>query len=726
MKGLKLSIRIKILIVLTFFLLAAIVVICLCMRGATASGCHQLVAILQILFSLIFIALSWFIISMPGKIVRNGLILVVAFISLLILGILSYPTIADRDITQCNWVVQLLWPFNNTLSVFFPSRGDYAAESAQYGYMYWFFQTLVYVFIAWVGMAIFGKKLMNGTCVRLIPAQYKNIIWKYSDSGFELAKDMRRNLYSTSEPIFVLEDSLAFDETQEKTIFNKISSENILVVNSNTDSRLRRHLHGHRHFFITEDQNDNVNMALKILQQILSNPHFQTMTNHLFVRCEIEGIDALFQEKINGWCTMHNCNICNFVEIHMFNQSDLTARQFIFNHPTLDLEKHPDFFAGGSCLNINTETLQVTGEADILILGLGWVGYEILKKTLCDTRYPGNNTVRITVIDDNFKYLHGAFATVFEEARKFGVSIEVNPEFYDKGEIGEVNKRIHNTGSSRFYSWLAEDKRILNFNRIIIALGDDELNINTALDIHRFRARFLTSASAIDDTMMPEKIFVHVREKGLFNYFDTTQSPVIPFGGISEINTCSILIDEKMDTVAKMVNYVYSRYDTDMVKSEDILKELENPDGDLEKNWSSASIFNQDSSRAVAMSINNMVRICGGLENLEKYLNDKEKLECLAKMEHRRWNTFHVMKGVTAWPFDDVCEVKGKKNGKLSFYGSLFKHICLVPFEDLDMVSDKINELNKSKKEDYKEVDRRIIRHFPIFYRYRNQGQRSS
>jgi len=76
------------------------------------------------------------------------------------------------------------------------------------------------------------------------------------------------------------------------------------------------------------------------------------------------------------------------------------------------------------------------------------------------------------------------------------------------------------------------------------------------------------------------------------------------------------------------------------------------------------------------------------------------------------------MKGIKPWPIEEVCELNGKKNGKLYIYGALFRHICLVPHDKLDEASNRINLLKGRKSEDYKEVDRRIVRHFPIFAKY--------
>lgn len=705
-----LSVRYRIHAVAIFILVLLITTGC-CLLAHSSDSYIQI----QIAVPILAVALAFILLSIPGKIIRNEKILLSSFFVIFILGIVVYHSewASNIDFINAEWYVKLLWPVTSTLSVFFPSRGDYSLEGSIPGALYWIFHFLGYFYFAWIGMALLGRKLLNRASLLFIPGKYKNVIWGYSEVGFELAEDILNNIGRLKEePVFVIDegssgkDGSSRDGGDVRAIFNKLCNADILAVGEDI-AEGNNHIRGHRHYFITENQDCNVNMAVKVIGKIAEHPWYRGRRTHIFVRCELEGIDTLFQEKMK--------TAGDRVEIHIFNQSDLTARQFITRYPTLGLAGKPDLTGTGHCIEINHDTLEVSGCARILLLGLGWTGYELLRKTVCDTRYIGDAKIKISVIDDSFKEHNGRFAPIFAEARKNGIDIEVNPLFRDRDENAGEEKRVHKAGSTRFYSWLDDDDRILEFNRIIVALGDDELNTNTALDIHRFRAGHLPYESALKESgRMPEKIYAYVRDKARYGYYDDDISPIIPFGGTADIYTCEVLLDEKMDTVAKMVNYVYNLYDVERLGREELEGQL-TPDSDMESKWSEASIFDQDSSRAVALNVQNMVTVCGGIEALERCVEDPRCIDILAEMEHLRWNAFHIMKGIKTWEPDEVRELNGKKNGKMFFYGALFRHICLLPFDRLGEANVRIDILKGSPGTDYRESDRRIVRHFPIF-----------
>ena len=226
---------------------------------------------------------------------------------------------------------------------------------------------------------------------------------------------------------------------------------------------------------------------------------------------------------------------------------------------------------------------------------------------------------------------------------------------------------------------------------------------------------------------MPEPIFAHVRDKEAYSYYEesigkTIDPPIRIFGGLKSIYNAKTLVEEKMDRIAKLVNYVYSQYMIDVLTNEQLTEALQN--GNAEKEWAKCTIFDQDSSRAVAMNIDNILRIAGNIDRLRKMLDEPLYIERLSELEHKRWNAFHYMRGIGTWKIDEVQEArdrngKVKAKGKLFFNGALVRHICLVGYEELDAATRRVNILGNTS-EDYKASDKRIIRHFPIFYQIKN------
>ena len=725
---------------------------------------------LQCLIPLLSIVLAGVFVSLPGKIVRSKVILVFMFVALLCLGISVYANLESNK--QPGLLETILFPFNSTLASFFPSRGDYSLTEYQgchevniykFPSMYLLFHALCYFYVAWLGLSVFGRKLLNRVSARIMPLSSKNLIWGYSEGAFELAKDMILNT-EKDEPIFLLDDDIEFDSEKESRIFDRLSNESILAFSTHYENLSKSSLDfnasifswyywrrklttgrcfkAYRHYFITENQDFNVKYALLILNQLYFQKNKLKGKTHIFVRTEQEGIDVFFQEKLND-------GLSDYVEVHIFNQSDITARQFAAEHPILDLTDRVNPITGEKWLTINHESLHVDGEINILLLGLGWTGYEMLKKLVSDGQFIGDYITNIVVVDNDYKQYHGRYQYIVQEAAKFGVNICINPLVWldDKHKIchqwlngeecsrkeGLEEKRIHQANSHLFYEWLGfapnDDNvvNILRFNRIIVALGSDELNINTALQITNFRNHYFGAKETIDSTLMPEPIFAHVRDKEAYSYYEesigkTIDPPIRIFGGLKSIYNAKTLVEEKMDRIAKLVNYVYSQYMIDVLTNEQLTEALQN--GNAEKEWAKCTIFDQDSSRAVAMNIDNILRIAGNIDRLRKMLDEPLYIERLSELEHKRWNAFHYMRGIGSWKIDEVQAArdrngKVKAKGKLFFNGALVRHICLVGYEELDAATRRVNILGNTS-EDYKASDMRIIRHFPIFYQIKN------
>jgi hypothetical protein len=352
-------------------------------------------------------------------------------------------------------------------------------------------------------------------------------------------------------------------------------------------------------------------------------------------------------------------------------------------------------------MNINTKTLSVDYNFNLLLLGFGWAGRELLKKSICDAQFKGS-TFKATIMD-------GALETKYD----------YNPVLYDecikKYNLDLISKRI---GSKAFYRWIIDNPNM--FNRIIVAMGDDKTNIDTAVILAH-----ILQAKGIGEQDIKNTVFAHVREKNKFGYFKNENiSPITIFGSIEEIYTREMVIREKMDKVAKMVNYAYCRPDITQLEEKDF---TDNKDK-VKKEWEKAILFNKDSSRAVVANVKNICTIAGKFD-IGKL--GAEKLNILAENEHLRWNAFHLVNGIRSWKMEDIPEtnMNAKHRDK---HNNLLKHGCLVDFQILNEVTVKINqnikvynEENKENKteEDYQEVDRRIIRHFPLFFKELNHGK---
>jgi len=251
MKSHLLSARYRIHAISVIVLVTLITVCCLWARncGVTLG--------LQIVTPILAIALAFILLSIPAKMIRNEIALFLSFLVLLMLGIVAYHYKGAHEcsFTHAEWYIKLLYPVISTLSVFFPSRGDYSPGDTSVA-LFWVFHFLGYFYFAWIGLALLGKKLLNRASLLLIPSGSQDIIWGYSDVGFELARDILKNSRCLNEePVFVLDNDASGDEGVNKRIFNRLCNADILAVTEDI-SEDGKHIRGHRHYFITENQDD--------------------------------------------------------------------------------------------------------------------------------------------------------------------------------------------------------------------------------------------------------------------------------------------------------------------------------------------------------------------------------------------------------------------------------------------------------------------------------------
>lgn len=745
------------------YLMVIVTVICICIALASCAfvstssdpKLHSVTCALQCLIPVLCIALAGIIISLPGKIVRSKGVLISMFFVLVIYGIVVNHYFLGND--SHTMFERIFLPFNTTLASFFPSRGTYSYFISVYNEKwlipYLIFHALTYFYFAWLGFSLFGRQLLNRAAIFFIPRNMRNFIWGYSEGALELAMDMLRST-ERDEPIIVLDDDIEFDQETERRIFDKLSNESIMAVDKHYGSlsdspedfqsrwSIIRYLkyktcsgaffHGKRHYFITEDQDFNVKYALMLMNQLAYQKESLSGITHIYVRTELEGVGAFFQEKRKN-------GLESLVEVHIFNQSDITARQFVDKYPVLDLANRTNPLTGKKWLTIHHDNLQVEGEVNILLLGLGWTGWEMLKKQVCNAQFIGDNKVNIVVVDNDYKQFHGRYQPIIEEAARFGVNICINPLVWidenhklcqqslraeQCAKVHHLEERnVHQANSQLFYEWLAytdealQMPNILYFNRIIVALGSDELNVNTALQLTNFRNHYLSAKEANDPSLMPEPIFAHVRDRERYAFYEKhAEAPIITFGGLKHIYSVSNLVNEKMDIVAKMVNYVYCK--KDQLSREELTAAIK---GDAaETAWAKCSIFDQDSNRAVALNLQNIITLTGGLNCLQEMLRTSKNDDLLGELEHKRWNAFHYMRGIAPWPIEQVQEAKDDKGkmrpkGKLFFNGTLVRHICLVGYDLLDKATCRVQSLGNTT-ENFKASDLRVIRHFPTFY----------
>ena len=118
----------------------------------------------RVLISLDIILLAWMVVAVTGKVMRNNLVFVILFVALMSMGICVYSEILDHEFVELDLKNSYLYPIVNTLSIFFPSRGDYVLSWNDAYSWYYLLHFLGYFLAAWI---LFLYLMFNNINLRL-------------------------------------------------------------------------------------------------------------------------------------------------------------------------------------------------------------------------------------------------------------------------------------------------------------------------------------------------------------------------------------------------------------------------------------------------------------------------------------------------------------------------------------------------------------------------------
>lgn len=697
--------------------------------GYCLSHCWGCPVIGEIVSALAILGVGWGVISILHRVMQKSLNLIIAFVLLFVYGIVVY---SSNDHTYGDWWSNMLSPMNSTLSMFFPSRGGYEKGFQNHSLLYTSVHILSYLYVALLGISLFGRRVMNRSTYLFLSHKYKNIFWGYSDGGVLLAKDIKDKT-PRDKAVFIMPENMPLSSEMEKYRFEEIDNIEGVVLYKDFSQDIID-VDGSRHFFLTEDQDLNVKLAFMVLRGIEKRHQFKSCKNRffgriickckrcrksiskwiieeifnrecdfstkLYVRTELAHVDRYFTKALE--------NLKGVAEVNIINESELTARRFIEKCKPLEMPN----------ISINEKTAEVNGEFNILQLGYGWSGKAILDKLICNTQFQGS-TFSATVFDRDLKTKHGFYPLLDKECINTEDDKAVN--YYNIKTECEIE-----VGSEAFKDWV--NKHIHSFNLIIVALGDDTFNVHIALSI----AKILNETKGLNNEESSRLVYAHIRNAECYSYFDLkTETPISVFGNKDRIYTMGVIVNEELEELAKMMNFLYCNLKpeeefNDLIDR--LTKEKVDVTAEKESRWSKASILDQDSSRAAATSIDNILRLMKWKRVKESdptpavAFDISKEMECLAENEHRRWNAFHFTRGIKYWNVSsgiELSDFNGDKP-KPNRIGKTNSHAALVFYKDLKtMVDDIFNPLIKkyntaNKKDepliDMEDNDRKLIR----------------
>ena len=342
-----------------------------------------------------------------------------------------------------------------------------------------------------------------------------------------------------------------------------------------------------------------------------------------------------------------------FGYVNVYDAADLAARALIRTCP-------PWRF-----MHFNAEGF-ATEDFDCVVAGFGRHGQAALKKLVMNGQFAGS-TFHAAVFSPN----------VENEA---GFLEEDSPELLRQYDI---RRYAADARSSAFYEYIRTHLGSLKI--IAVCTGDEamnrEISDNLMLYLRRNHA---------------ERICVVQCDDSGVRYQETLGKPIIR----TEICALDYLSAKDADRLAILLNSTYDSSDR----------------SDWEK-WMACDSFGKMSSRASADFIPAFIRISGSSreEILAGNWNPDESLrQVLGQTEHLRWCAFHYAMGyvrMSRMEFEANIEAftrlkaEGKQPGfRISKNPGERKHACLIPWEDLDALSEEENRVT-GRNVDYKQVD---------------------
>lgn len=574
---------------------------------------------------------------------------IVLFIVIFVIGALAnffcVPFDPDPHMTGSQTLARVLLSYCAAVAEFFPSRGSYETPAGDYAWMKVLFYYLSCVFSISIVIAIWGGKISNRWRLFLLRflRTKRFVFWcdVPSRKEFMMANDIYASSYD-DYCIFCVEEAHVGNVSELQSNLNYHG--HLLCLRKPMQFQ-KVCLGATRHFFLTDDYNWNIRMANQLWEKYRSIPHKKL---DFYVRIS----DDVRKTWAEHWA--EGIQKKADIDIHLINEATLLARILTNRYPLLKAPK----------IRIDTKTGKAGGRFRILLLGFGEVGKAILRETICDGQFlrrdsGGRVPFSVDVVDRD-KAAFDLYEAYFEDAMK-----EYDVRFIQQDVC-----------SSDFYRRI--EPELSSYNRIIIAFGDDSLNLETASRIKtiaKWKDIVFGQSSKANAGMMI-RISDSTTAKVLRDPTQNSQIEDVFFGVLDECYCRDVIIDEKLDRRAKRINKNHVAQ-----KHPDI-----EPNEDAE--WKRISMFEREKFRSCASGVNNLLLLAGMNEATfvpEKWndlISDEKMLNALAETEHMRWCAFLLMHGIKKWPLSEVGDGDRKPNDITKH----MRHAALTDFRNLPEV----------------------------------------
>ncbi|MCR5508108.1 MAG: hypothetical protein K6F34_05425 [Lachnospiraceae bacterium] len=326
--------------------------------------------------------------------------------------------------------------------------------------------------------------------------------------------------------------------------------------------------------------------------------------------------------------------------VRIYNRAELAARLLMKEYPI--------------CRSIDfDDKAKAVNDVDILLIGFGCIGQEILRKLVANGQFYGS-TFHAAVFDPDVDKRNGFFISRYP-----GITENYDISFmpYD-GRSRELTDYLR--------------KKAGTLTGLMVAVGNEDTGSEITYG--------LTDVLKASGHKLP--VYCVYNDKVICTRIDGTNVE-------SSVFDINILYGDGMDVLARRINHYYC-----------------GEDGSSEEQWLDCDYFSRMSCRASADYLSAL------LERLD--MTDPERLngktlDNLGKTEHLRWCAFHYTMGYTRMS-DEVLKERIRmheedQSVRISKDPVSRIHACLIPWDELDALSQTENTVT-GKNLDYKQMDR--------------------
>ncbi len=449
----------------------------------------------------------------------------------------------------------------------------------------------------------------------------------------------------------------------------------ILLYKPCEDIKISKKFDKYEFCIISSSEDTNIKLAETLILKhseindikVNINAFIQSGTNVNFLESVMESI-----EKEN-----------TSLELRCIDEIAFFCNHLIFNHPLYDTK--------GNGNNIS-----------VAIIGCGRTGMRMLKTVYWAGQIDGY-TLKIRVYDKSADKIRKEF-----ERQCPGLKGNTTIKFIE-ADVDTLD----------FSKKLLAEENSLDATYIVVAMGDDQLNLSISDELYRIYRR----SREFNNEVMPE-IFARVRSEvksdAFFENNDFLENRHIKlFGTAESIFSDKTLFDTDLENLAFAVHLAYNKF---------LRKKKGDKDYDAAYKNFRTSEYDRRSSMAVALHIPAKLCLCEDIpktdgNNLTKknikilanaLKNDRDLCDRLAINEHERWNAFMLSEGYQPVSIEEMFkfgDITGSNRDDLSKL-----HPCITDWETLDKVESKFNKrYNKDKT--FKTYDRRIVESIPAIWR---------